>query len=62
MNQAEGIQLLRDKIDQLNQEAWNVRVNDSPRAFELSRESVNLARSISYSKGIAEGLRSRGFC
>ena len=55
-------QTLKEKIDDLNEQAWNVRVHDSPRAFELSEESVRLARSIDYTKGLAEGLRSLGFC
>ena len=54
--------LLKEKIDDLNEQAWNARVNDSPRAFELSQESIRIARSIDYSKGLAEGLRSLGFC
>lgn len=57
-----GIQILKDKIDSLNQQAWDARVYDSPKAFELSRESVELARSIQYDKGLAYGLLSLGFC
>lgn len=57
-----GIQILKDKIDSLNQQAWDARVYDSPKAFELSRESVELARSIQYNKGLAYGLLSLGFC
>src|SRR6185503_12055006 len=53
---------LEEKIDALNQQAWELRVNDSPKAFELSQESVKLAREINYPKGLAEGLRSLGFC
>ena len=62
MNKDEDMQSIRDKIDQLNQEAWDVRVHDSPKAFELSKESVALARSISYHEGLAHGLQSLGFC
>ena len=57
-----AIQSLEKKIDDLNQQAWNIRVNDSPKAFELSKESVELAKKINYSKGLAEGLRTLGFC
>ncbi len=56
------LQLLQAKIDDLNLQAWNVRMNDSPKAFALSQESVKLSRSIDYAKGLAEGLRSLGFC
>src|SRR6185503_19957695 len=52
---------LEEKIDALNQQAWELRVNDSPKAFELSQESVKLAREINYSRGLAEGLQSLGF-
>ena len=52
---------LKEKIDGLNQEAWEARVNDSAKAFQLSEESVKLARSINYARGLAEGLRSLGF-
>jgi len=62
MSNDTAIQLKEKKIDDLNQEAWNIRVNDSPRAFELSKESVQRSRSINYSKGLAEGLRTLGFC
>ncbi|HEX3168400.1 MAG TPA: tetratricopeptide repeat protein [Chitinophagaceae bacterium] len=52
---------LHEKIDDLNQQAWKVRVTDLPKSFELSQESVKLARGINYPKGLAEGLRSLGF-
>ncbi len=54
--------LLRKKIDKLNQQAWDTRVNDSPRSFILSKESIELARQISYKMGLAKGLRSLAFC
>jgi len=62
MTQDAGKHPIREKIDQLNQEAWDARVHDSPGSFLLSQESVRLARSIHYPKGLAEGLRSLGFC
>ena len=61
MSNDTAIGSLKEKIDGLNQLAWEVRVNDSPKAFQLSEESVKLARSINYTKGLAEGLRSLGF-
>ena len=56
-----NMQFLKDKIDQLNRQAWDVRVSDSPVAFELSKEAVRLSREIAYTKGLAEGLRTFGF-
>jgi len=56
------IESLEEKIDQLNEQAWNTRVNDSPKSFEISKESVALARSINYKKGLAHGLKSLAFC
>ena len=61
MSNDTAIESLQEKIDDLNQQAWDVRVTDLPKAFELSQESVKLARSIDYPRGIAEGLRSLGF-
>jgi len=61
MSNETAIESLQEKIDDLNQQAWDVRITDLPKAFELSQESVKLARSIDYPKGLAEGLRSLGF-
>ena len=52
---------VESKIDVLNQQAWDLRVSDSPKALELSKEAVTLARDIGYTKGLAEGLRTFGF-
>src|SRR6185503_1035759 len=57
-----SIQSLKEKVDDLNQQAWSIRVHDSNRSFELSKEALELARSINYTKGIAQGLRAFGFC
>ncbi len=62
MNDDTAIQSLKDKIDDLNFRAWNIRVKDSPQAFLLSKEALDLARNIQYEKGIADGARSLGFC
>jgi two-component system NtrC family sensor kinase len=61
MSNETAIASLKEKIDELNQQAWEARVNDSQKAFQLSEESVKLSRSIDYPKGLAEGLRSLGF-
>ena len=55
------IDAVREKVDELNSEAWQKRVSDSNRSFALSKEAVELARQAGYSKGLAEGLRSYGF-
>jgi tetratricopeptide (TPR) repeat protein len=57
-----GIKKLQGEIDELNREAWVTRVNDSRRSMEMSQESLKLAKSIGYPKGIAEGLLNVGFC
>ncbi len=53
---------LREKINQLNQQAWDIRVNDSLNAFTLCRKATEMARAIKYKRGIAEGTRTMGFC
>ncbi len=51
-----------DKIDQLNQQAWDIRIIDSNKAHELSMEAFQLSKATGYAKGEAEGLRTLGFC
>ena len=62
MEDETNIQAIKQKIDELNQQAWNIRVNDSPGSSQLSKEAVSLARSINYSKGLAHGLKALAFC
>lgn len=52
---------IRDKIDQLNQTAWDNRVSDSPGSFKLSGESLQLLSEVDYPKGKAEALKCYGF-
>jgi len=61
MSNENAIQSLQEKIDRLNKEAWDIRVNDSPKSLEISKESVELARAVNYQKGLAQGLQSLGF-
>lgn len=61
MNNETSIESLKEKIDELNRQAWEARINDLQKSFQLGQESVNLARSIDYPKGLAEGLRGMGF-
>ncbi len=49
------------KIDELNQRAWDKRVSDSVLTLELSREAVRLSEENEYKKGLAQGLRTLGF-
>ena len=49
-------------IDKLNQEAWTVRVSNSPHAYDLSRKAFSLANDKNYIKGKGESLRTLGFC
>ncbi len=51
----------RDKIDELNQLAWDNRVNDSTGSFRTSQESLALLKKMNYPKGKAEALKCYGF-
>jgi hypothetical protein len=55
MDDDNNIQFLQDKIDQLNKQAYEVRVNDSSQAHTLSKEAIDLAERIDYMRGKAEG-------
>jgi len=54
MNEETNIKV-QDKIDQLNKQAWEIRVDDSAQAHVLCREAIDLAERIDYAKGKAEG-------
>jgi len=56
-----NMQIIKDKTDDLNRQAWEIRVSDSNKALLLSEEAIGLAKKIGYTKGIAEGLRTLGF-
>jgi tetratricopeptide (TPR) repeat protein len=61
MDEETNKKFLQDKIDQLNKQAWEIRVNDSTQAHKLSKEAIDLAERINYAKGKAEGYRTFGF-
>ena len=61
MDKETNKKVLQDKIDQLNKEAWELRVYDSAKSLELSVESVKLSRDINYHSGLAHGLKTLGF-
>jgi two-component system NtrC family sensor kinase len=48
-------------IDALNKQAWEVRVNDSNKAHQLSKQALDLSNDINYTKGQAEASRTLGF-
>jgi two-component system NtrC family sensor kinase len=52
---------IKDKTDELNRQAWEIRVSDSNKALLLSEEAIGLAKTTGYTKGMAEGLRTLGF-
>jgi two-component system, NtrC family, sensor kinase len=52
---------MQDKTDDLNRQAWEVRVSDSNKALLLSQEALALATSAGYTRGRAEALRTLGF-
>ncbi len=54
-------QSIKDKIDKLNQTAWDIRVNDSPNSFKLSGQSLEFLKDVDYPKGKAEALKCYGF-
>ena len=49
------------KIEKLNALAWQTRVSDSLTAEKISRQAFELAATIGYSRGLAEGYRTYAF-
>jgi two-component system NtrC family sensor kinase len=54
--------VLQQKANDLNREAWNVRVTDSTLAYKLSQEAIAVSLEIDFTKGKAEGFRTLAFC
>ena len=52
---------LVSKIDELNRIAWEIRVSDSNKAAQYSREAIELSKKINYKLGLADGLSIEGF-
>ncbi|MEO6220279.1 MAG: ATP-binding protein [Ginsengibacter sp.] len=62
MHEAPGENTRQHKTDELNRQALDIRVSDSVTSFTLSKQALDLATSVNYIKGIAEGLRTLAFC
>ena len=45
------LQMVKENIDLLNRQAWDHRVSDSGQAEVLSREAIELSKSIGYTNG-----------
>ncbi len=53
---------VREKVDELNKLAFEIRNTDTRRAITLSKEAQALSAEISYEEGKATGLNNEGFC
>jgi signal transduction histidine kinase len=51
-----------ERIDALNALAWDLRNDETERSLALADEAKMLAEKKSYAKGLAESLRTIGFC
>ena len=50
------------KIDALNSQVWQLRYQDMPTAFELSKQVLENAKKLNYEKGIAYAKLNHAFC
>ena len=50
------------EIDQLNARAWDMRNHDFRSARDLAREALDLARTQTYPRGVAQAQLTLGFC
>jgi diguanylate cyclase (GGDEF)-like protein len=53
--------LLLERIDVLNESAWELRRQDSSRSLNLAEEALNSALSLDYNKGVAYSLLAKAF-
>lgn len=52
---------MRQQIDAINQIAWEMRITDSARTFEIVNEAENLSRQNQYQNELANSLSVLGF-
>ena len=50
------------KIDSLNSQTWQLRYQEMPTAFDLSKQALENAKKINYEKGIAYAKLNYAFC
>jgi hypothetical protein len=62
MNEKNDTTFLKNKVDKLNKQAWDVRVNNLISGFNLSKQAIEHSEKINYAKGKAEGFRIHAFC
>lgn len=51
---------ITSKIDELNNQAWEMHITQPNQALELSKEAKNLSEEYSYQKGLAYAIRNMG--
>ena len=56
-----AISPLIQKIDDLNNKAWEIRVTDSEKVLSLTTEAIELSSQVNYKKGLAYGKALLGF-
>jgi diguanylate cyclase (GGDEF)-like protein len=56
----EALSLL-DRVDVLNESAWELRRQDSSRSLSIAEEAFQLALSLDYTKGVAYSLLAKAF-
>jgi len=53
---------VQSRVDLINQAAWDLRHSDTASALMLCENSIQLAQSSGYLKGLAEAFKIRGYC
>ncbi|WP_373521960.1 tetratricopeptide repeat protein [Aquiflexum sp.] len=53
--------VLKQRIDELNRLAWEIRINEIEKAMTYSKEAATLSIEINYAKGQADAFRIIGF-
>jgi signal transduction histidine kinase/tetratricopeptide (TPR) repeat protein len=56
MNATADTSTIFEKIDKLTDEAWETRVSNSEKSYELSLQAIKLSRENNYSKGLSWAL------
>src|ERR1041385_6914835 len=52
----------KEKVDELNKLAFEIRNTDTQRSISLSKEAQQISSEINYAEGNAAALNNEGFC
>ena len=57
-----SLSMSTERIDELNENAWEIALHETDRARDMAQEALQLSRELDYAKGEALAIRTIGYC